>query len=284
MNIAEVDTARNFIDKARAAQTERGIAVRGRHFLSQDQINSIDLAVGKISFTDQFNNASGHNAVTYLLVRFEELCRRNRFAYPEEHREQISAVLVKELFNNVNTFTKAPAEKTINAYISLTLYHGDSFCSVFEEKEFASLRDRSYLYNYAATEYPLAPRKRLREVISTIKELKEDKEFESLRSTAHTPKSGKKTTRTYTPSYPFEIAAVHHPSDPRGFLRGVLSTIDELKKDEEFISLRNKPYHYRTAAIFHPTKPRKYLRKVISDNKALKDDEDKNLPEAPEHS
>jgi hypothetical protein len=54
-------------------------------------------------------------------------------------------------------------------------------------------------------------------------------------------------------------AAVGYPSDPAGFLTGVIRTIGDLEKDDRFASLRDTPSAFKTAAISYPSDPAGFL-------------------------
>jgi hypothetical protein len=65
-----------------------------------------------------------------------------------------------------------------------------------------------------------------------------------------------------TPSV-FKRAAVSYPSDPEGFLTGVIAKIGALEADDRFASLRDTPSVFKHAAVHHPSDPEGFLTGVI---------------------
>lgn len=60
----------------------------------------------------------------------------------------------------------------------------------------------------------------------------------------------------------FRRAAITHPSEPRGFLNGIIANIDDLSTDPAFESLRSTPEIFRIAA----TKKKDDQRRTLNDH------------------
>ncbi len=262
---------KEFTEFVRAKQFKRGKSLKGSPHLSDSQLVSINLTLEDMSLAKQFNNTNDSRAIRRLLVRFEDMCRRNSETFPEQNRAKISAILVNELYANAKAFRTETSKSKINNYISLTLTHGTSFCSVPKEKEFSCLRDQEHVFNYAATRMPHDPRGFLRKLIATIEELQNDDKFHTLRYTSCLNKSkfGNVYRRPLTLSYPFFVAAFIHPGNPRRFLRDTIKKIEELKQDECYTPLLNNPHYFIAATIYRPNGYRKYLDNILENEETL---------------
>ena len=72
----------------------------------------------------------------------------------------------------------------------------------------------------------------------------------------------------------FRRAAVHNPSDPRGFLRGMQQSIAALAADDKFAEFRDTPGIFRQAAMQNPSDPRGFLRGMQQSIAALAADDE----------
>ena len=68
-------------------------------------------------------------------------------------------------------------------------------------------------------------------------------------------------------------AAVSYPSDPEGFLTGVIAKLGELERDDRFASLRDTPSVFKHAAVHYPTDPEGFLTGVIAKTGELERDD-----------
>ncbi len=249
MSIVTADIDRDFIADARAAQAERDKTLRGKKGLTDKQLHSIDNTVKTAWLTGKFNNVRGHTAVKKLLTDFQVLCTRNKIDYPEQRRQEISAILIEELCVNTAAFVEKPTAKAAQDFVSLTVYRGTDFSNIHSDEKFKSLRSSKRVFKLAAIAYPSAPRKYLHKVMFNIAALEQDDEFKSLRDIP----------------YVFKHAAIHYPSAPHKFLRQVISDVAALEKEAEFASLRKTtPHIFKRAVIHYPTTFRTFLHKLMS--------------------
>ena len=237
-----MDEARTFIANIRQLHALSGKNLRGVFGLSDEQDRAVRASASQL-VTEEFNNASLHEALTKLLLKFEEMCRRNSRLIPDRLRLEIARHLFSDLSENITVFRceKAPLKVT-----QLTIYHGTSCVALHEEREFAEFRKTPGIFRQAATNHSTDPRGFLRRVQANVAALMEDMEFAEFRE---------------MPSI-FYQAAANNSTDPQGFLRRVQVNIAALMEDEEFAEFRETPGIFRRAAVHYSTNPQGFLRRV----------------------
>jgi hypothetical protein len=214
----------NILQEIREINTENGRSLVGTnrthgHFDNKKTIKfpGVRKIIPSLSLADQFNNEKGIEIVEQLLTNIERLYDINGEDFPEEHRIKISNRLIEELSTNAQTFSsrKNASLNSLKLFIPLTIYHGTSFCSAIDEKEFESLR-----YPYGVDN---------------------------------------KQGRGHDILYPFYVAAVNRPLNPRKYLRSRMKLIEELKQNPKYANLLDYPTHFIRAAFYDPNDFDEYL-------------------------
>ncbi|MDD3371215.1 MAG: hypothetical protein PHE27_05250 [Alphaproteobacteria bacterium] len=291
-----------FVETVRKKQRESGKALCGCFKLSPETIKAIKDA-SRIVFEIAPSNGLTCESMTTLMMRFEELCRRQEIAMPASARIDVLRYLVSELIANHTALGGNP-----NKLIAVTLYRGAVGPRIVAG--FPMFSETPGILRHATEKNPSDPEKFLRNVNGTIDALAAqnsngqgefscfsdtpwvfkhaavhnlsdpERFLRGLKQTIDTLKENSKNTDdefscfSDTPGI-FKYAAVHHLSNPQRFLRDVKKTmnylIEESKKPgSEFASLANMPGMFRAAAIGHPSNPEAFLRKVLKERVCLR--------------
>jgi hypothetical protein len=197
--LALLQRAADFMRQVREAQAGSSKQFSGLNRLEPKQqyaITNVANASALIGAVKQVTGAdlAAHN----LFERFEELCRRQKFAVKAELRPAVMKILAGELVANHEALAMP-----VQRLIGLTVQHGAIGPELI--KEFPEFEKQRYVIRAAAMGRSSDPRAFLGRVSKVRDALAIDPEFERFRVVP----------------YIFEYAAVHNVSDPRAFLRKI---------------------------------------------------------------
>lgn len=238
MNISHDDIS-IFVNAIRHAQKESGKPLRGATFLRSGKLAAIQIAAQELVGTLSDKSITEEHA-SYMMQRFEEMCRRQKHSFDERWRQDILKLLSSELMINYYALN-LPIQKLI----PVTIYHGGIAPQLLHE--FPAFKNSPGIFNYAVYKHPTEPRKFLQEVSTQIDKLKKDPEF----------------IEFLNYDWVFRYAATNSPRDASGFLRGIQRSMEEIATKPEFTELaQNKPLIMQTI-IGHPNEPEKFLQKFL---------------------
>ncbi len=240
-----------FMASLRKAQAQRGKPLAGLVGLTTAQRKAATHSAG---YVRAFNRISGFEELDNLMIRFIDMARRNEMPVDPHIYPTIAAILQHEWVMNVNALE---LDRNFEKLIPLTLYHGTDFATAPHEPKFKTFADTLGIFRQIAIYHPVNPRKHLRSMIDTIKELKADDEFAEFRA---------------TPSI-FREAVLHLSSkNAHDFLRKVKANIERVSADPRFKQFEDSPSIYRYAAKHNVHKPEEFLLNTIKTIRSLESD------------
>ena len=229
-----------FAQEIRDAYRASGKTMQGRIGLTPDVKTAIESAAKEVcSHYDWVapDQAQG------LLIRFEEMGRRNGYGVEGEHRNEILRYLLTEWEKNIQSFMTRDWETKPTDFMPVTAYQGAIIPDLI--KDFNEFSDVPWIYKRVAENNPANPRGVLQNIRDVIVKMTANPAFAELADSR---------------AWIFRHAAVNSAKDPEAAVRRALASAKKIQQEDEYSGMAIG--HLTLATLCCPKNPRAAAKRV----------------------